>query len=216
MQRIIQILTRHFLAGLFIVLPIGVIGWIIGSVFGLLWKLPYLLPTNLQPENIFFDHETIIQLVNFVVTIAATLALAFAVSFVGWVSKQYIGKKLLDVLAEIISHIPVIRSVYSALDQLLKTLASNDGGQFSRVVYVEYPRKGIWALAFVTGPARGPNVPEKHLNVYIPTTPNPTSGFHLLVPENEVRESHLSVEEAFKTILSLGLAQTELARSGSK
>jgi uncharacterized membrane protein len=139
MQRIIQILKRHFLAGLFIVLPIGVIGWIIGSVFGLLWKLPYLLPTNLQPENIFFDHETIIQLVNFVVTIAATLALAFAVSFVGWVSKQYIGKKLLDVLAEIISHIPVIRSVYSALDQLLKTLASNDGGQFSRVGFGRWP-----------------------------------------------------------------------------
>jgi uncharacterized membrane protein len=207
MKRIIQILKRHFLAGLFIVLPIGVIGWIIGSVFGLLWKLPYLLPPNLQPENMFFDHETIIQVFNFVVAVVGTLTLAFLVSFVGWVSKQYIGKKFLELIAEVISHIPVIRSVYSALDQLLKTLASGDGGQFSRVVYIEYPRKGIWALAFVTGPARGPNVPEKHLNVYIPTTPNPTSGFHLLVPENEVRESNLSVEQAFKTILSLGLAQ---------
>jgi uncharacterized membrane protein len=184
-----------------------VIGWIIGSVFGLLWKLPYLLPPNLQPENMFFDHETIIQVFNFVVAVVGTLTLAFLVSFVGWVSKQYIGKKFLELIAEVISHIPVIRSVYSALDQLLKTLASGDGGQFSRVVYIEYPRKGIWALAFVTGPARGPNVPEKHLNVYIPTTPNPTSGFHLLVPENEVRESNLSVEQAFKTILSLGLAQ---------
>jgi uncharacterized membrane protein len=211
-----QLLKRHFLAGLFIVLPIGVIGWIIGSVFGLLWKLPYLLPTNLQPENIFFDHETIILLFNFLVTIIATLTLALGVSFVGWVSKQYIGRKLLDLLAEVISHIPVIRSVYSALDQLLKTLASSDGGQFSRVVYIEYPRKGTWALAFVTGAARGPNVPEKHLNVYIPTTPNPTSGFHLLVPESEVRESHLSVEEAFKTILSLGLAQSEPVRPGSR
>jgi uncharacterized membrane protein len=202
-----QLLKRHFLAGLFIVLPIGVIGWIIGSVFGLLWKLPYLLPPNLQPENMFFDHETIIQLFNFVVTVVATLTLALGISFVGWVSKQYIGRKLLDLLAEVISHIPVIRSVYSALDQLLKTLASSDGGQFSRVVYIEYPRKGLWALAFVTGPARGPN---------IPTTPNPTSGFHLLVPESDVRESHLSVEEAFKTILSLGLAQSEPVRPGSR
>jgi uncharacterized membrane protein len=101
----------------------------------------------------------------------------------------------------------VIRGVYSALDQLLRTLANGGGQQFNRVVYIEYPRKGLLAIAFVTGPARGPAVPPGHLNVYVPTTPNPTSGFHLIVPENEVRESLLKVEDAFKTILSLGLAQ---------
>jgi uncharacterized membrane protein len=211
--QVFKILKRNFLAGLFIVLPIGIIGWIIGSVVGLLWKLPYLLPDNLQPENIFFDHTTIALFFNLIFTVVATSILAFAISFVGWVSKQYLGRKILEGIAEFISHIPVIRSIYSALDQLLKTLASGDGGQFSRVVYVEYPRKGTWALAFVTGAAKGPAVPEKHLNIYIPTTPNPTSGFHLLIPEGDVRESHLSVEEAFKTILSLGLAQTERSPS---
>jgi uncharacterized membrane protein len=207
-MQILTILKRNFLAGLFIVLPIGVIGWIIGSVVGLLWKLPYLLPYDLQPAHVFYDHAGIALFFNSLFTIAATLVLAFAISFVGWVSKQYLGRKALEWLAELISHIPVIRSIYSALDQLLKTLASGDGGQFSRVVYIEYPRKGVWALAFVTGPAKGPSVPERHLNVYIPTTPNPTSGFHLLIPETDVRESHLSVEEAFKTILSLGIAQS--------
>ncbi len=75
------------------------------------------------------------------------------------------------------------------------------------MVYIEYPRKGCWALAFVTGKAGGPNAPANHLNVYVPTTPNPTSGFHLIVPEAEVRESQMKVEDAFKTILSLGIAQ---------
>jgi len=90
-------------------------------------------------------------------------------------------------------------------------MAAGDKQQFSRVVYVEYPRKGTYALAFVTSTARSPveNSKEIFLNVYVPTTPNPTSGFHLIVSESEVRDSNLSVEEAFKTILSLGIAQTE-------
>lgn len=202
-------LKRHFLAGLFIVIPIGVIGWIIGAAMGLLWKFPYLLPDNLQPDNIFFDHATIAGFFNFLLAVTATLICAFAISFVGWASKHYLGRKALEFVAEVIARIPVIRSIYSALDQLLKTVASGDNGQFSRVVYIEYPRKGTWALAFVTGAAKSPGIPDKHLNVYIPTTPNPTSGFHLIVPEGEVRDSHLSVEDAFKTILSLGIAQAE-------
>jgi uncharacterized membrane protein len=202
-----KLLKRHFLAGLFIVIPIGVIGWIIGAAVGLLWKLPYLLPDNLQPDNIFFDHATIAAFFNLILTIVAALVVTFSISFVGWASKHYLGRKALEFLAEVIARIPVIRSIYSALDQLLKTVASGDNGQFNRVVYIEYPRKGIWALAFVTSTAKPVGLPEKYVNVYIPTTPNPTSGFHLIVPENEVRDSHLSVEDAFKTILSLGIAQ---------
>ena len=94
-------------------------------------------------------------------------------------------------------------------------MAAGDKKQFSRVVYVEYPRKGSWALAFVTGSARNPTgISGDFLNVYVPTTPNPTSGFHLVVSESEVRDSHLSVEEAFSTILSLGIAQPD-AKSGA-
>ena len=104
----------------------------------------------------------------------------------------------------------MLRSIYGALEQLLHTLAQGGGAQFRRVVYIEYPRKDVWALAFVTGPARAPGFPDGYLNVYVPTTPNPTSGFHLLVAEAEVRPSELSVEEAFKTILSLGIAQSSI------
>jgi uncharacterized membrane protein len=136
--------------------------------------------------------------------------LALTISFTGWISKQLLGKKILDFFEHIIQRIPVLRSIYVALEQLLKTMAQSDSRQFSRVIYLEYPRKGVWALAFVTGKAREPSIPENHVNVYVPTTPNPTSGFHLIVPESEIRDSNMSVEEAFRTILSLGIAQSSL------
>ncbi len=204
--RIGQLLKTYFFAGLLVIIPFGVIGWILVFVINALWGLRDWLPDEWKPES-FLSDPTHATLLNIVFTLAATLVLALGVSILGWVSGQFLGKKLLDLLGDVIERIPIVRSVYSALDQLLRTMASGGGQQFSRVVYVEYPRKGVWALAFVTGPARGPNVPGGHLNIYVPTTPNPTSGFHLIVPESEVRESQMRVEDAFKTILSLGIAQ---------
>ena len=201
-----NLLRSHFLAGFLVVLPIGVIVWILSAAVGALWQLRELIPSGLRPESIFHD-ETLASLINVLLTVVVTALLALGVSIVGWASKQYLGRKMLGLITDIIQRIPVVRSIYSALDQLMRTIASGSGQQFSRVVYVVYPRKGCWALAFVTGPARGPAAPAGHLNLYIPTTPNPTSGFHLIVPETDVRESQMKVEEAFKTILSLGIAQ---------
>jgi uncharacterized membrane protein len=202
------LLKKHFLAGIFILIPLGVIAWILGTVLHALWGLHHFFPEELQPENLI-QARGLANLVNFLFTIAIALVLALLVSALGWASKLYLGRKTLEILSSLIQRIPVIRSIYSALDQLLKTIAVGGGAQFSRVVYVEYPRRDCWALAFVTGPARGPGAPPGHLNCYVPTTPNPTSGFHLIIPEKDVRESHLAVEEAFKTILSLGIAQSD-------
>jgi uncharacterized membrane protein len=203
---IAALLKKNFFAGLFVVTPFIVIAWLLGILLRSLWRLKGFLPSAWLPETWLTD-PGLVLLINAGLTIGGALVVAFLVSFVGWVSKQYLGKRILKFAAEVIEHIPVIRSVYSALDQLLSTLGSGGGQQFNRVVYVEYPRKGIWALAFVTSPARGPEAPDRHLNVYVPTTPNPTSGFHLIVPESDVKDSGMSVEEAFKTILSLGIAQ---------
>jgi uncharacterized membrane protein len=200
------LLRSHFFAGLLIVIPLGVIAWILLGAIGALWSLHDYLPDAWRPEEIVRDPGFAFFL-NVAFTFAIALVLASVISLLGWVSKQWLGRKVLELIAEGIQRIPVIRSIYSALDQLLRTMASGGGQQFNRVVYVEYPRKGTWAIAFVTGSARGPNVPPGHLNVYIPTTPNPTSGFHLLVPEADVRDTQMKVEEAFKTILSLGIAQ---------
>ena len=200
------LLRKNFLAGLFVVIPLAVIAWILAEVLSTLWSLEQFLPLTWQPAH-YFRHVSTVRFLNFLITLGVTLALSFAISFLGWASKQFLGQKFLEMLAHLIQRIPVVRSIYSALDQLLKTMASGGGQQFNRVVYIEYPRKGVWALAFVTSTARGNGIGPGHLNVYVPTTPNPTSGFHLIIDEAEVRESHLTVEEAFKTILSLGIAQ---------
>jgi len=206
-MRRILFLRTHFFAGLLVVIPLSVIAWILFASLRALWGVHRLLPVSWQPES-FLGDQALATFLNLMITLGLALLAAVGVSLLGWTSKQYLGKKALEVIGYLIQRIPVIRSIYSALDQLLRTLAAGGGQQFSRVVYIEYPRKGVWALAFVTGPAQGRAVPSRHLNVYIPTTPNPTSGFHLIVPEEEVRESHMKVEEAFKTILSLGIAQS--------
>ena len=203
------LLRKNFVAGVFVSAPVAICVWILVAVFRALWGMIDLVPTELQPSH-FISDPSLKVLFDLILTLFATTLLALAVSFVGWASKRFLGRKILEVLAAIIKQIPVVRGVYSALTQLLETMAAGGGQQFSRVVYVEYPRRECWALAFVTGPARGPSAPVGHLNVYVPTTPNPTSGFHLIVPEKDVRESHMSVEDAFKTILSLGMAQPDV------
>jgi uncharacterized membrane protein len=206
-SRFSALLKSHFLSGLFVVIPLAVIAWIGAGLLGMLWQIHTLIPDSLKPEN-FIPNEGLVHLVNLGITVGVAALLALGISFLGWSSKHIIGRKVLEWVGEVIQRIPVIRSIYSALDQLLRTIASGGGKQFSRVVYVEYPRKGTWVLAFVTGPAKGWDLKENYLNIYVPTTPNPTSGFHLIVAESEVRESHMKVEDAFKTILSLGIAQS--------
>lgn len=201
------LLRSYFFGGLLVVVPLGAIAAILAWFIGTLWGLGDLLPNEWQPSE-YIDDSTLALGVKTLFVLVLAVLLALGVSIVGWASKQILGRKVLEFLAEsVIQRIPLVRSIYSALDQLLRTLAAGGGQQFSRVVYVEYPRAGCWSLAFVTGAAKGPNVPPSCLNIFIPTTPNPTSGFHLIVPESQVRDSGMKVEEAFRTLLSLGIAQ---------
>ncbi|MGC4117824.1 MAG: DUF502 domain-containing protein [Myxococcales bacterium] len=211
LPRIGALLRSHFLSGLLVVTPFGVVLWLALVALKALWGLREWVPQAWRPET-WLPDPTVAVLVDLAITAGFLVVLALAVSLFGWISKQLLGQKMLDYVAEhVIQRIPVLRSVYGALEQLLRTLAAQGGGQqFRRVVYVEYPRKGVWALAFVTGPVRAPGLPDGYLNVYVPTTPNPTSGFHLLVAEQELRPADMSVEEAFKTILSLGIAQSSI------
>lgn len=202
------LIRGHFFTGLLVLVPFAVIGWIGVSIVGMFWGMHRILPEPLRPENVISD-PTLQWIVQALVTIGLTGLAAIGISLLGWVSKHYLGKRILAAIAEVIQHIPLIRSIYSALDQLLRTMVTGSGKQFSRVVYVEYPRKGLWAIAFVTGVAKGKGIPPGHLNIFIPTTPNPTSGFHMIVPEVDVRESDLRVEEAFRTIISLGIVQKD-------
>jgi uncharacterized membrane protein len=192
----IQFFKKHFFSGILVLIPFGVIVWIMGLFLSVILKLHHLIPEELRP-----DHPAM----NFIFIVGDVIVIVIAVSALGLISKNFIGMKILDLIEILIQRIPVIRSIYSALDQLLKTFAADGMQQFSRVVYVEYPRKGMWTLAFVTSATKGSAL-KNHLNIYVPTTPNPTSGFYLIVSESEVKECELNVEQALKTILSLGIA----------
>lgn len=211
LPRLGLLVRRHFMTGVLVVIPMAVILSILVWALGIIWSLHGLLPSALRPEA-WIESTALVWFVNMVIAGSLAIILALVVSVVGWASQQILGQKILEFLAQdVISRIPVLRSVYSGLDQLMQTMAQGGGQQFNRVVYVEYPRKGMWTLAFVTGPTRATahdHIFNKgHLNIYVPTTPNPTSGFYLIVHESEVQDSHMKVEEAFKVILSLGIAQ---------
>ena len=207
-----SLIRSHFFSGMLVGLPLGVIAWISLSVLQTLWMLPHILPESWRPE-FWISDSNLAELVNAIIVFALAGCLVLLISLLGWISTQYLGRKALDGLGHLIQRIPVLRSIYSALDQLLRTFTSGSGQQFNRVVYIEYPRKGCWTLAFVTGTARNPQAPGQFLNVYVPTTPNPTSGFHLIIDETEVKDSGMNVEEAFRTILSLGIAQPSASSS---
>jgi uncharacterized membrane protein len=199
--KLYTLLQKHFFTGILVITPFVIIVWILFKTLGLLSHLQTILPLSWRPES---------WILSLVFTAGVSFLILLGISILGWASKLYLGQKLLELLSEIIHHIPVLRSIYGALEQLMNAMTPGRGGgqQFSRVVYIEWPRKGIWVIAFVTSPAKGTNLPSGFLNVFLPATPNPTSGFHLIVAEEEVREASMTVEAAFKTILSLGLAQS--------
>ena len=212
LPKIRTLFRAHFISGLLILTPLAVIVWILLGIAQFLWSLQELLPHALR-DNLLSDQHLWNTGLKLCLTIGITLALTFLISVLGWISKLYLGQKLLELLADVIQQIPVVRSVYSALDQMLRAFGSGGGKQFNRVVYLEYPRKGIWTLGFVTGSHRNESLPQKMLNVFVPTTPNPTGGFYLIVPENEVVDAQMGVENAFRTILSLGVAHPQLPTS---
>jgi uncharacterized membrane protein len=202
MKNIQSIIKDYFLAGLLILAPVLIVAIVFQFIFGGLLRWIEQVPFPM----IFSDQSSdLAGLLKFLIMIGILLLGIILISALGFLSRLYFGRKILDWVKEAIEKIPFFGSVYSSLDQLLKAF-SNGGEQFHRVVYIEYPRKEVWAVAFVTGPATLKGLPPGYLSVYIPTVPNPTSGFHLMVKESEVIDSGLKVDEAFKLILSLGVA----------
>lgn len=208
-----ELTRRYFVAGLLVFAPIGVTFWAIGWIVQLLDNL--LLPRVL--ELVFPGLESAPR-----IPFVGALFTFFVIILIGVFARHFFGNEVVRFWERLLSRVPVARSIYAAVKQLFEALfRSTAASTFNRVVLVEYPRRGLWALAFTTGPARGPiqqAMTEPSLNCFVPTTPNPTSGFYLVVPEVEVRNVDLSVEDAFKLIMSAGLVTPgdieDLAASG--
>ncbi|MCK8462297.1 DUF502 domain-containing protein [Aliiroseovarius sp. S1339] len=213
-------LRNNFLAGLVVVVPIAVTMWMIWTFVGWIdsWVLPFL-PARYHPDrliDLLFGNSEWFKLafgedvrVN-VRGVGVVVFLMFTV-FVGWIAKGLIGRSFLAWGESIVDRMPVVRSLYNGIKQIAETIFSQSTEtKFDKACLVEYPRKGIWAIAFISTKAKGEidqkiPVDEDIISVFLPTTPNPTSGFLLFVPRHSVVELDMTVEDAAKLVISAGL-----------
>lgn len=197
-----NIFKRYFIAGLLVVVPVTGTIWILKTL--IIWADSFfvsLLPNALQPS---FIVTNTIPGFGLALTVAIIL-------LVGVFTRLYLGKKMIDLGDLILSKIPFGRSVYGALKQITRTAFQKGEEQFKGVCLVEYPKEGSYALAFITGDASDKISPEsgiKYFTVFVPTTPNPTSGFLLILPQNKVKLLDISIEDASKLIISGGLLES--------
>ncbi len=197
-QRVRATLKRRFLTGLLVVVPLYLTYYIISVLVNFMDRLLSFLPARFHPDTYLPFH-------------IPGLGVIFTILFifiVGVFATNLFGKRMVEIWESLLVRIPLIRSVYSASKQLIEAFFVTNRDGFRRVVLVEYPRKGVFVLGFVTGVTEGEVqrvTEEKVVNIFIPTTPNPTSGFYILVPEKDTIPLRMSVEDAFKLIISGGM-----------
>ncbi|MGH1465416.1 MAG: DUF502 domain-containing protein [Cognatishimia sp.] len=211
-------LRTSFLTGLVVIAPVAFTIWLIWSFIGWVdgFVLPFV-PDLYQPDNIvryvigqdrynaWIGPENSINIRG----VGVVFFLLFTV-FMGWIAKGLIGKSMIRYAETLVARMPVVRSIYSGVKQIAETVFAQTDRSFEKACLVQYPREGIWAVGFVSTTAKGEvNARAEHddqlLSVFVPTTPNPTSGFLLFFPESDVIELDMSVEDAAKLVISAGL-----------
>ncbi|MGA9851329.1 MAG: DUF502 domain-containing protein [Gammaproteobacteria bacterium] len=197
-----SLIRRYLITGLLAWVPLGVTIFVIQFFAGYLGGLVNLLPVTWQPKHLIgFD----IPGLSAVIGIIIVLAVLFVT---GFIASNFFGRYLLSLGDDLLEHIPLVRSIYSTAKQISDTMFSNKGKAFRKVVMIRYPQKDTWSLAFLTSDSLGEleaKAPRRLISVFIPTTPNPTSGFLIMVPPEDMIELEMSVDEAFKMIVSLGV-----------
>lgn len=202
-QRFKQDIKNDLIAGLLVVIPLATTIWLTITIAS--WVINFLtrIPKQLNP----FDslHPILTDLLNLLVGLAVPL---MCILLIGLMARNIAGRWLLDLGERLLQAIPLAGSVYKTLKQLLETLLKDSNNKFRRVVMVEYPRRGMWSLAFVTGAVGGElqsHLRQQMLSIFIPTTPNPTTGWYAIVPEEDVISLSMSIEDAFKLVISGGI-----------
>jgi len=203
------LLRRYLIAGLLIWLPLGVTLLVFKLLVGLVEKLIDVIPAQYHPEVLLG-----IEIPYFNV-ILALIAMFVVMLLTGLVVTNLFGRKLVKIWESLLGRIPVVRSIYQSAKQIAETVFSSSGKSFRKVLLIEYPRKGLYTLAFQTGSSAGEvqaKTGEQVTTVFIPTTPNPTSGFIILVPTKDVIELEMNVDEALKMVISLGMVEPQWPR----
>jgi uncharacterized membrane protein len=191
-------MKRYLLAGLLIWVPVGITAWVINTLVVTMDRTLTLLPPDWQPVNLFGVHIPGLGVILTIVVVLGTGALA----------ANLIGQKVLRWAELALARIPVVKGIYSSVKQVSDTLLAPGGQAFRKPLLVRFPHRDSWTIAFLTGNP-GPGVVEhldgEHLSVYVPTTPNPTSGYFIMVPRRDTVELAMSVDEALKYIISMGV-----------
>jgi uncharacterized membrane protein len=197
---------KYLLAGLLVWLPLAVTIWVLHAALGLLDGLfAFLLSASqaLLPNSAHATLEALKQVPGL-----GVLVMLLGLLLTGVFATNIVGQWWLRQGARLLNKIPIVKSIYSSVKQVSDTLFSSSGNAFREAVLVQYPRQGSWTIAFVTGRPGGEaslHLRDDYLSLYVPTTPNPTSGFFLMVPRSDVIELAMSVDEALKYIISMGV-----------
>lgn len=203
LQRFKQDLKNDLIAGFLVVIPLATTIWLTITVAR--WSVDLLtrIPKQINPFDGF--NPILTNLLNLLVGLTVPL---LSILIIGLMARNIAGRWLLDFGEDFLQAIPLAGTVYKTLKQILETLLRDSKDKFRRVVMVEYPRKGVWTLGFVTGIVSEElqsHLPHKVISVFIPTTPNPTSGWYAIVPEQDAIDVTISVEDAFKVLISGGI-----------
>lgn len=210
-------LRTSFLTGIIVIAPVGLTVWLIWTLIGWVdgFVLPFV-PNMYQPENVVnrwilgYDSPAADGWINIDIRGVGVVVFLLFTLFVGWIAKGLIGKSLIRFAESLVNRMPVVRSIYSGVKQIAETVFAQSERSFEKACLVEYPRRGVWAIGFISTNARGEvlnkaQVSGELLSIFVPTTPNPTSGFLLFFPKEDVIELDMSIEEAAKLVISAGL-----------
>ncbi len=195
-------MRKYFITGLLILVPLAITLWVLHAIISTMDQSLLLLPVEWRPE----------KLVGFKVLGIGTILTLLIVFVTGLLAQNFIGNYVIRAWEGLLQRIPIVSSIYSSVKQVSDTLFSSSGNAFRKAVLIEYPRRDCWSIGFLTGVPGGDVV--NHLkgdfvSVYVPTTPNPTSGFFLMLPKDQAIELDMSVDAALKYIVSMGVVAPE-------
>lgn len=197
-------MRKYFITGLLILVPLAITAWVLHAVISTMDQTLLLLPESWRPEALIG-----LKIPGFGVVL--TVLIIFVT---GLLTQNFIGNYVVAAWEGLLNRIPIVNSIYSSVKQVSDTLFSSSGNAFSKALLIQYPREGSWTIAFLTGKPSG-NV-SQHLgddliSVYVPTTPNPTSGYFLMIPKKDAIELDMSVDTALKYVVSMGVVAPEVA-----
>ncbi len=195
----IETIKKSFFAGIIVIIPIGLTVYVLRAVFDMSLAVGGKIAEPLKRivDDAFPGFDLL-------ASISGLLLVILTLIIIGFLARNVAGKRVVQWIDNLFKRIPLISMVYTTTKQIIESFSGGRENSFSKVVFVEYPRKGVWTLGFVTKETKNDNN-QKFYNLFVPTTPNPTSGFFLIIPIDDVKETDINVEEGFQMIVSSGM-----------